>query len=184
MKGWKGRRKSETTSSLEKRKRKTDTLSFELEAKVLLEPDRNSRQASAKGPKKTASSRKRKRTKGDGVTRLCNTFHVTSSKSSLYVLQFTFCDSNYADIQKRMNVKIELMDILVSVYNRFLNFYILQKLQMRQLYEDDKEYLYLTFNINIFNKNFLYFKYSYNNIQETVCKKIYIYKIYKKETIF
>lgn len=100
VKGWKGRRRGETTSSLEKRKRKTDTLSFELEAKVLLELDRNSRRASAKGPKKTASSRKRKRTKGDGVTRLSNTFHVTSCKSCLYVLQFTFCDSNYADMTK------------------------------------------------------------------------------------
>lgn len=45
-----------TTSSSEKRKRKIDTLSFELEAKVLLEPSRNSRRAFAKGPKKTASS--------------------------------------------------------------------------------------------------------------------------------
>jgi len=45
-----------TTSSSEKRKRKTDTLSFELEAKVLLEPGRNSRRAFAKGPKKTTSS--------------------------------------------------------------------------------------------------------------------------------
>lgn len=99
--GLKGTRKEgETTSSLEKRKRKTDTLSFELEAKVLLEPDRNSRRASAKGPKKTASSRKRKRTKGDGITRLSNTFHVTSCKSCLYVPQSTFCDSNYADMTK------------------------------------------------------------------------------------
>lgn len=45
-----------TTSSSERRKRKTDTLSFELEAKVLLEPGRNSHRASAKGPKKTTSS--------------------------------------------------------------------------------------------------------------------------------
>jgi hypothetical protein len=50
------RERGETTSSSEKGKRKTDTLSFELEAKVLLEPGRNSRRASAKGPKKTANS--------------------------------------------------------------------------------------------------------------------------------
>lgn len=98
----------ETTSSLEKRKRKTDTLSFELEAKVLLEPDRNSRRASAKGPKKTASSRKRKRTKGDGITRLSNTFHVTSCKSCLYVPQSTFCDSNYADMTKTYKQKAKI----------------------------------------------------------------------------
>jgi len=52
-----------TTSGSEKRKRKTDTLSFELEAKVLLEPGRNSRWAFAKRPKKAA--RKQERTKGD-----------------------------------------------------------------------------------------------------------------------
>lgn len=116
--GLEGTREEGETSSLEKRKRKTDTLSFELEAKVLLEPDRNSRRASAKGPKKTASSRKRKRTKGDGITRLSNTFHVTSCKSCLYVLQSTFCYSNYADM-----TKIERMadgDILISCYNHFL----------------------------------------------------------------
>lgn len=47
-----------TTSSAREgeRERKTDTLSFELEAKVLLEPGRNSPRPSAKGPKKTASS--------------------------------------------------------------------------------------------------------------------------------
>lgn len=38
------------------RERKADTLSFELEAKVLLEPGRNSRRPSAKGPKEAASS--------------------------------------------------------------------------------------------------------------------------------
>lgn len=56
---------------------------------------------------------------------------------------------------------------------------------MRQLYEDDKEYLYLTFNINIFNSlKILDILSILIIIFKRLSVKTYIYKIYKKETIF
>lgn len=66
--------------------RKTDTLSFELEAKVLLEPGRNSRRPSVQRDQRKRPGLARKRGKNDRamVTRLSNAFRVTSCKSCLF----------------------------------------------------------------------------------------------------